>query len=188
MIPTPETYNGNVNPVGPRSCYDEAKRCGESYVIAYRTQHNLDTRIVRIFNTYGPKMRPDDIYGRVVPRFIEQALGGKPITVFGDGSQKRSFCFVLDTVDAMIRMMNQDGFLGPLNIGRPNETSILELAHLILDLTSSKSKIEFRDLPKDDPVRREPDISLAKHKLNWEPKVGLKSGLLETIAYFKKKI
>ena len=182
LIPTPETYNGNVNPVGPRSCYDEAKRCGESYVIAYRTQHNLDTRIVRIFNTYGPKMRPDDIYGRVVPRFIEQALGGKPITVFGDGSQTRSFCYVTDQIEGLLRFAYLDEGEGEvINIGNEDETTIIDLAKIVKDLTNSSSEITFHPLPEDDPERRCPNITKAKNILGWKPKVSLKKGLKKMI-------
>ena len=208
IVPTPETYNGNVNPIGPRSCYDEAKRCGESYVIAYKIQHNLDTRIARIFNTYGPRMRSDDIYGRVVPRFIEQALKGEPITVFGDGHQTRSFCYVTDQVEGLLRLANTFSFYKRkpvlkeklkkesdkkegsevggevVNIGSDKEITILELAKLIQELTNSSSEIVFSELPKDDPRRRKPDISKAKNILKWVPKVGLEEGLERTIEWF----
>ena len=184
VVPTPESYNGNVNPVGPRSCYDEAKRCGESYVIAYRTQHNLDTRIVRIFNTYGPRMRPDDIYGRVIPRFIEQALDKKPITVFGDGSQTRSFCYMTDQVEGLLRFAYLDeGRDKIINIGNEDEVKITDLAKKIKDLTDSSSKIANYPLPEDDPLRRCPDITKAKKILGWEPKISLDDGLNRMIKH-----
>jgi len=188
IVPTPETYPGNVNPIGPRSCYDEAKRCGESYVMAYRMQHNLDTRIARIFNTYGPRMRADDIYGRVVPRFIEQALKEEPITVFGDGTQTRSFCYVTDEVEGLLKLAFSEGTKGEVvNIGDDKEITILELAKLVKELTNSSSEIVFSELPKDDPRRRKPDIAKAKRILGWEPKVGLEEGLERTIEWFKEK-
>lgn len=188
VVPTPETYNGNVNPIGPRSCYDEAKRCGESYVMAYRIQHNLDTRIARIFNTYGPRMRADDIYGRVVPRFIEQALKGEPITVFGDGTQTRSFCYVTDQVEGLLRLASLEEAEGEVvNIGNEEEVKIIELAETIKELANSESEIVFSELPKDDPRRRKPDISKAKRIIGWEPKVGLEEGLERTIEWFKEK-
>ena len=187
-IPTPETYNGNVNPVGPRSCYDEAKRAGEAFVMAYRLEHGLDTRIARIFNTYGPRMRADDIYGRVVPRFIEQALNNKPITVFGDGSQTRSFTYVTDEVEGLLRLAGIDGLGGEVvNIGNNKETTILELAELVKKLCNSRSEIVFMSLPKDDPMRRCPEISKAKKLLKWEPKVSLEEGLRKTIEWFRSK-
>ncbi|MDI6811441.1 MAG: SDR family oxidoreductase [archaeon] len=182
IIPTPETHAGNVNPIGPRSCYNEAKRCGESYVIAYRIQHNLDTRIARIFNTYGPRMRADDIYGRVVPRFIEQALKEQPITVFGDGTQTRSFCYVTDQVEGLFRLASLEDAEGEVvNIGNEEEVRIIELAEMIKKLTNSSSEIVFSELPEDDPWRRKPDISKAKRILGWAPKVGLEEGLRKTI-------
>lgn len=188
IVPTPETYNGNVNPIGPRSCYDEAKRCGESYVLAYKIQHNLDTRIARIFNTYGPRMRADDIYGRVVPRFIEQALKGEPITVFGDGTQTRSFCYVTDQVEGLLRLASLEEAEGEVvNIGNEEEVKIIELAETIKKLVNSESEIVFSELPKDDPRRRKPDISKAKRIIGWEPKVGLEEGLERTIEWFKEK-
>lgn len=188
IVPTPETYNGNVNPIGPRSCYDEAKRCGESYVLAYKIQHNLDTRIARIFNTYGPRMRADDIYGRVVPRFIEQALKGEPITVFGDGTQTRSFCYVTNQVEGLLRLASLEEAEGEVvNIGNEEEVKIIELAETIKKLTKSESEIVFSELPKDDPRRRKPDISKARRILGWEPKVGLEEGLRKTIEWFKEK-
>lgn len=186
FIPTPETYNGNVNPIGPRSCYDEAKRAGEAFVIAYKQQHGMDTRMVRIFNTYGPRMRAEDIYGRAVPRFIDQALKGEDITVFGDGSQTRSFTYVSDQVNGLLRLATMDKARGEvINIGNDKETTILELANLIKKLTDSSSEITFHELPTDDPKRRCPNISKAKKILGWEPKVRLKEGLKDTIEWFK---
>ena len=187
-IPTSEEYRGNVNPVGPRSCYDEAKRCGESYVVAYRMQHDLDTRIARIFNTYGPRMRAEGVYGRVIPRFIEQALSDKPITIFGDGSQTRSFCYVTDQVEGLLRLAFLEDAEGEvINIGSEEEITILELAKLVKELTNSKSEIVFSELPEDDPPRRKPDITKAKKILNWEPKVELEEGLSKMIKWFKEK-
>jgi len=185
--PQKEDYWGNVNPIGPRACYDEGKRCAETLFFDYHRQHNLDIKVVRIFNTYGPRMLPND--GRVVSNFIVQALKGEDITVYGDGSQTRSFCYIDDMVDGIIKMMNSPkGFTGPVNLGNPSEFSILELAEMILKLTKSKSKIVFKPLPQDDPKRRQPDITLAKSRLNWEPKVNLEDGLKETISYFKKEL
>ena len=187
-IPTSEGYNGNVNPIGPRSCYDEAKRCGESYAIAYKMQHGLDTRIARIFNTYGPRMRAEGVYGRVIPRFIEQALSNKPITIFGDGSQTRSFCYVTDQVEGLLKLALSERAKGEVvNIGKDEEITILELANMIGELTNSSSEIVFKELPEDDPPRREPDIGKAKKILNWEPKVELKEGLSKMIEWFKEK-
>jgi UDP-glucuronate decarboxylase len=187
-IPTPEEYRGNVNPIGPRSCYDEAKRCGESYVIAYRMQHGLDTRIARIFNTYGPRMRAEGVYGRVIPRFIEQALSSKPLTIFGDGTQTRSFCYVTDQVEGLIRLAFLKEAEGSvINIGNEKEMTILELANLIKGLTNSVSKIEFYPLPKDDPMRRKPDITKARKLLQWRPKVALEEGLGRMIEWFAEK-
>ena len=186
-IPTSEEYRGNVNPVGPRSCYDEAKRCGESYVIAYKLQHGLDTRIARIFNTYGPRMRAEGVYGRVIPRFIEQALSNKPMTIFGDGSQTRSFCYVTDQVEGLLKLAFSVGAKGEVvNIGNEKEMSILELAKLVKELTNSSSEVEFHPLPEDDPPRRKPDITKAKEILDWEPKIGLKKGLERVITYFER--
>ncbi len=186
FIPTPENYNGNVNPVGPRSCYDEAKRAGEAFVMAYHHQHGMDARIVRIFNTYGPRMRAGDIYGRVVPRFVEQALKGKPITVFGDGTQTRSFTYVSDEVEGILRLAAiEDGAGRVVNIGSDRETTILKLARIVKKLTHSNSEIVHRPLPQDDPKRRCPDISLAKKLLGWTPKVDLERGLEKTIEWFK---
>ena len=181
--PQKESYWGNVNPIGPRSCYDEGKRCAETLFFDYFRQHNLDIKVGRIFNTYGPRMRPDD--GRVVSNFIVQSLQGKDITIYGDGSQTRSFCYVDDLIEVIIKLMNTEkGYTGPMNLGNPCEFSILELAEIIINLTNSKSKLIFRDLPKDDPKQRQPDITLAKDKLNWEPKIQLKEGLPKTIKYF----
>lgn len=183
--PQKEDYWGNVNPIGPRACYDEGKRCAETLFFDYHRQHGLDIKVVRIFNTYGPRMLPND--GRVVSNFIVQALKGEDITVYGDGSQTRSFCYIDDMVDGIIKMMNSEkGFTGPVNLGNPAEFSILELAEIILKLTKSRSKIVFKPLPQDDPKQRQPDITLAKTKLNWEPKVPLEEGLLNTIEYFRR--
>ena len=187
-IPTSEEYRGNVNPVGPRSCYDEAKRCGESYVIAYKMQHGLDVRIARIFNTYGPRMRAEGVYGRVIPRFIEQALSNKPITIFGDGSQTRSFCYVTDQIEGLLKLaFSEEAKSEVVNIGDDKEMTILELAKLIQELTTTSSEIIFKELPKDDPLRRKPDITKAKEILGWEPKVELNEGLLKMIEWFKEK-
>ncbi len=185
FIPTPESYNGNVNPTGPRSCYDESKRAGEAFVKAYELQHGIDTRIVRTFNTYGPRLRADDIYGRVISRFISQALGSKPVTVFGDGSQTRSFAYVTDQIEGVLRLAALDEAEGEVvNIGSDKETSILELAKMIKKLTNSPSEIVFQPLPKDDPKRRCPDISKARKLLKWKPRVSLKEGLRKTIAWY----
>tara|TARA_A100000164_G_C21905003_1_gene772447 strand:+ start:458 stop:1420 length:963 start_codon:yes stop_codon:yes gene_type:complete len=181
--PQKEDYWGNVNPIGPRSCYDEGKRCAETLFFDYYRQHDLDIKVARIFNTYGPRMHPND--GRVVSNFIIQALGNKDITIYGDGSQTRSFCYVDDLVDVMIEFMKTDkGFRGPMNIGNPNEFTIMELAERILKLSNSKSKIIQKELPEDDPKQRQPDISLVKEMCGWEPKVQLEEGLLKTIKYF----
>jgi UDP-glucuronate decarboxylase len=186
--PQPESYWGNVNTLGPRACYDEGKRCAETLFMNYREQTNARIKIIRIFNTYGPNMHPND--GRVVSNFIIQALKGKPITIYGDGSQTRSFQYVDDLVEGMVRMMNTpEDFYGPVNIGNPNEFTILELAQKVIELTGSKSELEFLPLPQDDPTQRQPDITLAKKMLGgWEPKVQLEEGLLKTIEYFKTKI
>jgi UDP-glucuronate decarboxylase len=187
-VPTSEEYNGNVNPIGARSCYDEAKRCGEAFVMAYRLEHGIDARIARLFNTYGPRMRADDVYGRVVPRFIEQALTNAPITVFGDGSQTRSFCYVTDQIEGLLRFAFLRGLNGKtINIGSDEEITIAALAETIKKLTNSASTIKFEDLPKDDPLRRRPDINKAKGLLNWKPKVGLEKGLERTIEWFRMK-
>ena len=183
--PQPEEYWGRVNPIGIRSCYDEGKRCAETLFFDYYRQHQLDIKVVRIFNTYGPRMHPND--GRVVSNFIVQALQGKDITIYGDGQQTRSFCYVDDLIDAMVRMMNSEaGFPGPVNIGNPGEFTMLQLAETVLKLSGSKSKIVHEPLPSDDPKQRQPNIELAKSKLGWQPKVNLEDGLKETIAYFKK--
>jgi len=183
--PQPETYWGNVNTIGPRSCYDEGKRCAETLFFDYHRQNRVNIRVVRIFNTYGPRMDPHD--GRVVSNFIVQALTGEEITVYGDGSQTRSFCYVDDLVEGLIRMMDApDGFTGPVNLGNPSEFSMLELAEKIMGLTGSRSRIVFKPLPQDDPLQRRPDISLAKQQLQWEPRTGLEEGLKKTIAYFKE--
>ncbi|WP_321372804.1 UDP-glucuronic acid decarboxylase family protein [uncultured Draconibacterium sp.] len=182
--PQPEEYWGNVNPIGIRSCYDEGKRCAESLFVNYHAQNDVLIKIIRIFNTYGPKMEPDD--GRVVSNFIMQALQNQDITIFGDGQQTRSFQYVSDLVEGMIRMMQtDDSFIGPVNIGNPGEFTMLELASEIIDITGSKSKIIHLPLPKDDPTQRQPDITLAKEKLDgWEPKIPLREGLTKTISYF----
>jgi len=184
--PQQESYWGNVNPIGIRSCYDEGKRVAETLMMDYHRQNRVDVRIVRIFNTYGPRMAVDD--GRVVSNFIVQALKGEPLTVYGDGSQTRSFCYVTDLIEALVRMMNADGFIGPVNLGNPGEFTILELAEKVLRLTGSSSRIVHSALPQDDPVRRCPDISLAGEKLGWKPAVSLDEGLVETIPYFRKKL
>ncbi len=182
--PQKETYWGNVNPIGPRSCYDEGKRVAETLMMDYYRQNNVDIRIVRIFNTYGPKMLQND--GRVVSNFIVQALKNEDITVYGDGSQTRSFCYIDDMVEGIYRMMEQEEYIGPINLGNPKEFKIIELAEKIKKLTNTKSNIVFKELPADDPVRRQPDITLAKKILNWEPKVELEEGLIKTIEYFRK--
>ncbi|HCS47613.1 MAG TPA: NAD-dependent dehydratase [Candidatus Aminicenantes bacterium] len=184
--PQTEGYWGNVNPIGLRSCYDEGKRVAETLMMDYHRQNRVDIRIVRIFNTYGPRMAVDD--GRVVSNFIVQALKGEDLTVYGDGTQTRSFCYVSDLIEALVRTMNSEEFVGPVNIGNPGESTVLELAEKVLALTGSKSRIVLRPLPSDDPVRRCPDISLAKSKLSWEPRVGLEEGLGKTIDYFREKL
>ena len=183
--PQEETYWGNVNTIGPRACYDEGKRCAETLFFDYYRQNKVNIRVVRIFNTYGPRMHPND--GRVVSTFIIQALRGEPISIFGDGTQTRSFCYVDDMVEGLIRMMEgPDDFVGPVNLGNPTEHSILELAQLILKLAGSKSVLEFFPAPEDDPKRRQPDIGLARRELDWEPKVPLEEGLEKTIHYFRE--
>jgi len=185
--PQPETYWGSVNPIGLRSCYDEGKRCAETLFFDYHRQHKIRIKVARIFNTYGPRMHPND--GRVVSNFIVQALKGEDNTVYGDGSQTRSFCYIDDMIDGMIRLMNTtDDFTGPVNLGNPSEISIVKLAEKVLKITGSKSKIVFKPLPQDDPVRRCPDITLAKERLGWQPKVSLDEGLEKTIEYFKRRI
>ena len=182
--PQTEDYWGHVNPIGPRSCYDEGKRCAETLFFDYHRQHNLRIRVARIFNTYGPRMHPSD--GRVVSNFIVQALKGEPITVYGDGQQTRSFCYVSDLVTGLVALMGApDEVTGPVNLGNPVEFTILELAETVIAMTGSKSKIEFRPLPADDPRQRQPDISLAKDKLGWQPRTPLDEGLERTVAYFK---
>jgi UDP-glucuronate decarboxylase len=185
--PQTEAYWGHVNCIGIRSCYDEGKRCAETLFFDYHRQHKIDIRVVRIFNTYGPRMHPND--GRVVSNFIIQALKNKDITIFGEGTQTRSFCFVDDLIDGLIRMMNAPAkFIGPVNIGNPNEFSIRELASQVISLTGSTSKIVYLPLPEDDPLQRRPNIDLAKEQLGWEPKIQLKEGLDRTIEYFREKI
>jgi UDP-glucuronate decarboxylase len=182
--PQPEAYWGKVNPIGIRSCYDEGKRCAETLFFDYWRQHNLEIKVVRIFNTYGPRMHPND--GRVVSNFIVQALKGESITIYGDGSQTRSFCYVDDLITAMIRMMSTvSEFTGPVNIGNPGEFTMLELAKKIIELTGSRSSLVYQPLPSDDPRQRQPNIALAREKLGWEPKVQLEEGLIKTIKYFK---
>jgi len=182
--PQPESYMGNVNLNGPRSCYDEGKRCAETLFFDYHRQYNLRIKVARIFNTYGPNMQPND--GRVVSNFIMQALQDKPITIFGDGSQTRSFCYVDDLIEAFFRLMDSpDDFTGPINIGNPVEFRIMELAEKVIKLTNSKSKLVYEKLPDDDPIQRQPDINLAKEKLGWEPKIHLEEGLVMTIHYFE---
>ena len=184
--PQPESYWGNVNPIGRRSCYDEGKRVAETLFFDYHRENKVDIRIVRIFNTYGPRMHPND--GRVVSNFIVQALKGENLTVYGDGTQTRSFCYVDDLLEGFVRLMKQDATVGPVNIGNPGEFTMLELAEQVLKLTKSKSKIVHKPLPADDPKQRRPDITLAKKYLKWEPKVPLAEGLKKTIAYFKTKV
>lgn len=184
--PQEESYWGHVNPIGSRSCYDEGKRCAETLFFDYHRQNGVDIRIVRIFNTYGPRMLAND--GRVVSNFIVQALKGEDITIYGDGQQTRSFCFYSDLIEAMIRFMNQEKTTGPINIGNPDEFTMLELAEQVIRLTETRSKIVHQELPADDPKQRQPDISMAKQYLDWEPKVALEDGLKETIAYFRKDL
>ncbi len=185
--PQTEDYRGNVNPIGPRACYDEGKRCAETLFFDYHRQHDLPVKVGRIFNTYGPRMHPND--GRVVSSFVVQALRGDPITVFGDGSQTRSFCYVDDMVEAIRRFMATDASVtGPMNLGNPEEISVAELARTVVDLTGSRSKIVMKPLPVDDPLRRRPDISMAERLLDWRPSTALSDGLKSTIAYFEKSI
>ena len=185
--PQPESYWGRVNPIGVRSCYDEGKRCAETLFFDYWRQHQLEIKVMRIFNTYGPRMHPND--GRVVSNFIVQALRGEPITIYGDGSQTRSFCYVDDLIDGMLRLMDTPAdFVGPINIGNPKEFSMLELAELVLQLVGGKSRLEYKPLPADDPRQRQPEIALARDALGWQPRVALEDGLKETIAYFRKLI
>tara|TARA_A100001011_G_scaffold39672_1_gene37448 strand:- start:24 stop:977 length:954 start_codon:yes stop_codon:yes gene_type:complete len=185
--PQHELYWGKVNPIGPRSCYDEGKRCAETLFFDYHRQHNVNIKVARIFNTYGPRMHPDD--GRVVSNFIVQALQGKNITIYGNGTQTRSFCYINDLIEGFELIMNSDNnFTGPVNLGNPTEFSILELAENIINLTRSKSKLVYKPLPEDDPKQRQPDIALAKEKLNWDPKIKLNDGLEDTIKYFEKRL
>lgn len=185
--PQPEAYWGKVNPIGPRSCYDEGKRCAETLFFDYYRQHQLDIKVIRIFNTYGPRMHPQD--GRVVSNFIVQALKGEDITIYGDGKQTRSFCFVNDLIEGMMRMMDTEkGFTGPINLGNPNEFTMLELAEKVIQLSKSKSKLKFLPLPQDDPKQRQPNIELAKSRLKWAPSIQLEDGLKETIAHFKSRL
>ena len=184
--PQPESYWGNVNPIGRRSCYDEGKRCAETLFFDYHRENGVDIRVVRIFNTYGPRMNPDD--GRVVSNFIVQALRGEDITLYGDGSQTRSFCYVDDLIEGFLRLMEQDEVVGPINIGNPGEFTMLELAEVILKKVGSKSKIINKELPADDPRQRQPDITLARKFLDWEPTVPLEDGIDRTIAYFREEI
>lgn len=182
--PQPESYNGNVNPIGPRSCYDEGKRCAETLFFDYKRQHDLNIRVVRIFNTYGPRMHPND--GRVVSNFIMQALRGEPITIYGDGQQIRSFCYVDDLIEGFVRMMAADDEVtGPVNLGNPGEFTIKQLAEAVIELTGAKSELINKPLPADDPMQRQPDITLAKKHLGWQPGIQLEAGLIKTIDYFR---
>ena len=182
--PQHESYNGNVNPIGPRSCYDEGKRCAETLFFDYKRQHNLNIRVVRIFNTYGPRMHPND--GRVVSNFIMQALRGEAITIYGDGQQTRSFCYVDDLIEGFIRMMDaNDDISGPINLGNPSEFTIKQLAEAIINLTGTKSELIKQPLPEDDPLKRQPDIAIAKQQLDWQPSIDLEAGLTKTIDYFR---
>jgi UDP-glucuronate decarboxylase len=182
--PQHESYNGNVNPIGPRSCYDEGKRCAETLFFDYKRQHNLNIRVVRIFNTYGPRMHPND--GRVVSNFIMQALRGKAITIYGDGQQTRSFCYVDDLIEGFVRMMDaNDDISGPINLGNPSEFTIKQLAEAIINLTGAKSELIKQPLPEDDPLKRQPDITIAKQQLDWQPSINLEAGLTKTIDYFR---
>ena len=188
--PQPESYHGNVNPIGPRACYDEGKRCAETLFFDYHRGNNVEVRVVRIFNTYGPRMHPYD--GRVISNFVIQALHGEDITIYGDGSQTRSFCYVDDLINGFLRMMNlptkapEETFVGPVNLGNPDEFTIKQLAELVIELTGSSSKMTRQPLPEDDPMQRRPDITLAKKKLGWEPTIALREGLIKTIDYFRQ--
>ncbi len=186
LHPQPESYWGNVNPIGVRSCYDEGKRVAETLMMDYHRQNGVDIRIVRIFNTYGPRMAVND--GRVISNFVVQALRGEDITVYGEGNQTRSFCYVSDLIAGMTKMMEGNGFVGPVNLGNPRESAILEIANQILSMTGTHSRVIFKPLPSDDPERRCPDISLARQKFGWEPRISLEMGLEKTIAYFKEKL
>ena len=181
--PQPENYRGNVNPIGIRACYDEGKRAAETLFFDYHRKNDVDIKVMRIFNTYGPRMDIND--GRVISNFIVQALKGQDITIYGDGSQSRSFCYIDDMIEGMVRLMNsRAGFTGPINVGNPSEFTVLELAELVLELTGSKSKLIYQELPEDDPRQRRPEIALARKELGWEPRVALREGLIKTIAYF----
>lgn len=184
--PQPESYKGSVNPIGIRACYDEGKRCAETLFFDYHRENKVDIRVARIFNTYGPRMLPDD--GRVVSNFIVQALKGEDLTIYGDGTQTRSFCYVDELIDGLVNLMEQTNLVGPVNIGNPGEFTILELAEMVIQKTESQSKITMHPLPGDDPLQRQPDISVAKEQLRWEPKISLSTGLDRTIAYFEKLI
>ena len=184
--PQPESYKGSVNPIGIRACYDEGKRCAETLFFDYHRENKVDIRVARIFNTYGPRMLPDD--GRVVSNFIVQALKGEDLTIYGDGTQTRSFCYVDELIDGLVNLMEQTNLVGPVNIGNPGEFTILELAEMVIQKTESQSKITMHPLPGDDPLQRQPDISVAKKRLRWEPKISLSTGLDRTIAYFEKLI
>lgn len=185
--PQPESYWGRVNPIGPRACYDEGKRAAETLFFDYHRQHGLAIRVARIFNTYGPRMAPDD--GRVVSNFVLQALRGEPLTIYGDGSQTRSFCYVSDLIEGFVRLMDNDrGLVGPVNLGNPGEFTMNELAEAVLEVTGSKSTIDYKPLPEDDPKQRQPDISLAKRELGWEPTIQLREGLEKTVSYFKEAL
>ncbi len=185
--PQPETYRGNVNPLGPRACYDEGKRCAETLFFDYHRQHRLAIRVARIFNTYGPRMHPND--GRVVSNFIMQALQGEPITIYGDGSQTRAFCYVDDMIDGLMRLMAApDDVTGPVNLGNPHEVTVIDLAERVIEYTGSKSKLVFKPLPEDDPTQRCPDIALARKALGWEPGVSLEDGLKQTVAHFRRTL
>lgn len=187
MHPQTEAYHGNVNPIGPRACYDEGKRIGETLCFDYHRQHDVDIKVARIFNTYGPRMNPDD--GRVVSNFIVQALQNKPITIYGEGRQTRSFCYVDDLTDGILLLMESPrDVLGPINLGNPEEFAILELANIVIEMTGSRSKIEYHDMPADDPQQRQPDISKAKDILGWQPGITLRDGLNRTIAYFEERL
>lgn len=186
VVPTPESYYGNVNPIGPRGCYDESKRCGEAFVVAYRKQFGLDARIARIFNTYGPRIRFDGIYARALPRFINQAMNAQPITIFGDGMQTRSFTYVTDQIAGLIRLAALDEARDAVvNLGSDIETTIKEMAHLVLKATGSQSEVTYHPLPDDDPLRRKPDITKARELLSWRPKIGLAEGLDRTLAWYR---
>ena len=187
MHPQPETYRGAVNPIGPRACYDEGKRAAETLCFDYHRAHGVDIKVARIFNTYGPRMNPDD--GRVVSNFIVQALRGQDITIYGNGEQTRSFCFVDDLIEGFIKLMESPkGVTGPVNIGNPGEFTIRELAEIVIEMTGAKSRLAARPLPQDDPRQRRPDITLAKNLLGWEPKINLRAGLVKTIAYYETEL